>query len=93
MVDIVNTVIGEISLAPCKGDFEPDGDVDGSDLNVFTVAYAAGNLTADLNNNGEVDINDLALFAAKFGRTDCCSPPQINVSTVWLYAFARAISK
>jgi hypothetical protein len=72
MVDIVDTVIGEIALEPCKGDFEPDGDADGYDLNAFIVAYAAGNLAADLDESGEVNINDLAIFAAEFGRSDCC---------------------
>ena len=55
----------------CQGDFEPDGDVDGLDLNIFNAAYAIGYLTADLDNSGVLDTNDLAVFAADFGRTDC----------------------
>ena len=41
----------------CRGDFDTDGDVDGSDLAVF-----AGGVT------GDVVLED---FAANFGRTDC----------------------
>jgi hypothetical protein len=55
----------------CEGDFEPDGDVDGSDLNVFIAAYTIGSLTADLDSSGVVDTNDLAIFAAEFSRMDC----------------------
>ncbi len=53
---------------PFKGDYEPDGDVDGLDLNIFITAYAIGDLTADLDNSGIVDTNDLDIFAAKFGQ-------------------------
>ena len=42
--------------APCEGDFDHDGDVDGSDL-----AQLAANPS----------LLDLAVFAADFGRTDC----------------------
>jgi len=55
----------------CGGDFEPDGDVDGLNLNIFDAAYAIGDMTADLDNSGVVDINDVVIFASDFGRTDC----------------------
>ena len=42
-------------LAPCRGDFDHDGDVDGSDL----AAYATGRAFS------------LQGFAAEFGRTNC----------------------
>lgn len=45
-----------IELLPCNGDFDQDGDVDGSDL----AALAAN-----------PDLLDLSLFAADFGRTNC----------------------
>ena len=61
-------------VVPCEGDFEPDGDVDGSDLSVYLNAYAIGDSTADLDNNGIVDTNDLSVFAVEFGRTDCPTP-------------------
>ena len=41
---------------PCDGDFNCDGDVDGSDLAVFA---------------NDVYGSNLAVFAADFGRTDC----------------------
>lgn len=52
----------------CDGDFEPDGDVDGTDLDMFSDAYTIGNLAADLDNSGVVNSDDLALFAASFGK-------------------------
>jgi len=62
------TVIG---IEPCEGDFDRDGDVDGSDLATFADAYAVGDPQADLNGDEKVDTEDLAIFAADFGRTDC----------------------
>ncbi len=49
-------------LAPifCRGDFDEDGDVDGSDL----AALAAGYGTS-------YDEDDLSAFAEEFGRTNC----------------------
>jgi len=63
--------VGCASFDQCEGDFDADGDVDGSDLSVFADAYAIGDSLADLNNDGNVDTEDLATFAADFGRTDC----------------------
>jgi len=63
----------------CEADFEPDGDVDGSDLEVFAGAYAIGDLSADLDKSGVVDSMDLFVFAAEFGRKNCSqSWTQIN---------------
>jgi len=56
---------------PCEGNFNGDRDVDGSDLATFADYYANGNLLADLSGNGSVGPEDLAIFAADFGRTDC----------------------
>jgi hypothetical protein len=62
---------------PCEGDFEPDGDVDGSDLAVFAADFGRTDCgipttcPGDFNNDGDVDGSDLAIFAADFGRTDC----------------------
>ena len=61
----------------CEGDFDDDGDVDGSDLALFAADFgrtdcATGPLCeGDFDNDGDVDGSDLALFAADFGRTDC----------------------
>ena len=61
----------------CEGDFDGDGDVDGSDLALFAADFgrtdcASGPLCeGDFDNDGDVDGSDLALFAADFGRTDC----------------------
>jgi hypothetical protein len=61
----------------CEGDYDRDGDVDGSDLAVFaadfgrTDCYNAGDCEGDVDYDGDVDGSDLAVFAADFGRTDC----------------------
>ena len=66
-------VEGEI----CEGDFDGDGDVDGSDLAVFAVDFGRTDCGSeppcegDFDNDGDVDGSDLAVFAADFGRTDC----------------------
>lgn len=62
----------------CEGDFDSDGDVDGSDLAIFAADFGrtdcAGSpdpCEGDFDNDGDVDGSDLAIFAADFGRTDC----------------------
>jgi len=66
----------------CKGDFDRDGDVDGSDLAKFsadfgrTDCFISGDCEGDFDYDGDVDGSDLAKFSANFGRTDCaCSLP------------------
>ena len=56
----------------CQGDFDGDGDVDGSDLAVFAADFGCtGDCDGDVDNDGYVDDSDLALFAADLGVTDC----------------------
>ena len=61
----------------CKGDFDDDGDVDGSDLAVFAADFGRTDCgtgdpcEGDFDVDGDVDGSDLAVFAADFGRTDC----------------------
>jgi hypothetical protein len=61
----------------CEGDFEPDGDVDGSDLAVFAADFGRTDCAigppceGDFDGDNDVDGSDLAVFAADFGRTDC----------------------
>ena len=63
-----------------KGDFEPDGDVDGSDLAVFAADFGRTDCDTgppcegDFDEDNDVDGSDLAVFAADFGRTDCPTP-------------------
>jgi len=65
----------------CEGDFDNEGDVDGSDLAVFAADFGRTDCSlqnccnGDFDNDGDVDGSDLALFAADFGRTDCFNPP------------------
>jgi hypothetical protein len=62
----------------CKGDFDSDGDVDGSDLAIFSSEFgnincdlAGESCKADFDNDGDVDGTDLAQFSENFGRTGC----------------------
>ena len=64
----------------CLGDFDSDGDVDGSDLSLFAADFGrtdcSGDCEGDFDTDGDVDGSDLAVFAADFGRTDCdVGPP------------------
>jgi hypothetical protein len=65
------------SVNECEGDFDGDGDVDGSDLALFAADFGrtdcdqADPCNGDFNGDGDVDGSDLAVFAADFGRTDC----------------------
>ena len=64
-------------LPSCVGDFDGDGDVDGSDLSVFAVTFGTTNGNSnfdrrcDFDNDRDVDGRDLAIFSAEFGKTDC----------------------
>ena len=65
-----------------EGDFDSDGDVDGSDLGIFAGEFGRTNCIrespceADFDNDGDIDGSDLALFADDFGRNNCPSLPQ-----------------
>lgn len=67
-----------ISVLDCEGDFDTDGDVDGSDLSIFAADFGrtdcSSDCEGDFDSDGDVDGSDLATFAADFGRTDC---PQV----------------
>lgn len=64
-------------INPCEGDFDTDGDVDGSDLAVFAADFGRTDCDVgpvcegDFDEDNDVDGSDLAVFAADFGRTDC----------------------
>jgi hypothetical protein len=63
-----------IPLPPCDGDFDNDGDVDGTDLAIFSKQFgmtACKACSADFDGDGDVDGTDLRIFAADFGRTNC----------------------
>ena len=45
----------------CSGDFDLDGDIDGSDLSILINLYNAGNLNSE----------DLSLFGQNFGSSNC----------------------
>ena len=68
-------LVASIPPNNCPGDFEPDGDVDGSDLAVFAADFGrtdcSGDCEGDFDIDGDVEESDLAVFVADFGRTDC----------------------
>jgi hypothetical protein len=61
----------------CEGDFGHDGDVDGSDLAVFSADFGRTDCDqgeiceGDFDCDNDVDGSDLAVVAGNFGRTDC----------------------
>ena len=66
-----------LSIPLCEGDFNDDGDVDGSDLALFAAGFGRTDCCegspcrGDFYHDGDVDGSDLAIFAADFGRTNC----------------------
>ena len=84
-IDMAFLLITDDDTRYCKGDFDRDGDVDGSDLAIFaadfgrTDCYNTGDCEGDCDYDGDVDGSDLAVFAADFGRTDCPCPLPVNV--------------
>jgi len=71
-------IVLERPLFPyCEGDFDTDGDVDGSDLAIFAADFGRTDCEngepceGDFDDDNDVDGSDLAVFAADFGRTDC----------------------
>jgi len=61
----------------CEGDFDGDGDLDGSDLAILATDFGRTDCDTgpkcegDFDKDRDVDGTDLATFAADFGRTDC----------------------
>jgi len=59
----------------CPGDFDQDGDVDGTDFGLFKKDFRRhdcnGDCYGDFDEDGDVDIDDLHVFKKYFGRTDC----------------------
>jgi hypothetical protein len=60
----------------CRGDFDGDHDVDGSNLSAFAAEFGRIDCSTgspcqgDFDNDGEVYASDLAVFSAYFGRTN-----------------------
>lgn len=64
----------------CPGDFDLDGDVDGSDVSVIipqigrTDCSVATPCSADFDGDGDVDGGDIATFVQDLGKTSCETP-------------------
>ena len=71
------TLEASVPQNDCPGDFNSDGDVDGSDLATFAADFGRTDCDTgeecegDFDNDDDVDGSDLAVFASDFGRTDC----------------------
>jgi hypothetical protein len=81
-IDMAFLLITPDDTPYCEGDYDRDGDVDGTDLAKFaadfgrTDCYYTGDCEGDTDYDGDVDGTDLSKFAADFGRTDCpCTLP------------------
>ncbi|MCX5690606.1 MAG: hypothetical protein NTV94_12640, partial [Planctomycetota bacterium] len=48
--------------APCRGDFNQDGGVDGADIEAFFLAWEPGLTEGDVNLDGGVDGSDVEAF-------------------------------
>jgi hypothetical protein len=59
----------------CAGDLEPDGDVDGADVQAFSVSFVTGTPDGDLNGDGLADTSDLLILLNAFGHGDCAASP------------------
>jgi hypothetical protein len=65
-----NTVAINMANIPYKrpcGDYDNDFDEDGKDLSYFIVAYETTHLDADINGDGVINSDDVAMFAQEFG--------------------------
>ncbi len=73
---IDNVRVPGVYLSPCEGDFDNDGDVDGSDLTKYSNFFGRVNCSVefdfcsgDFDNDGDVDGSDLGVFSGDFGNT------------------------
>ena len=62
-------------VEPCEGDFDDNGDVDGSDLTVFAADFGRTGCITDcegaFDDDDDVDGRDLATFSEDMERADC----------------------
>lgn len=74
----------------CDGDFDNDGDVDGSDLVVFAKDFAKTTCNVDckgdLDSDGDCDSSDLEIFESNFSRKGCREWEVLDFVT---YSFKR----
>jgi hypothetical protein len=55
----------------CPADTEPDGDVDGDDLEVLATEFGQTSVVADIDGDGDMDGKDVNQMAVDFNRQDC----------------------
>lgn len=56
---------------PCPADFNQDGGIDGSDVEVFFSAFEAGEPAADVNFDGGIDGSDVDYFLQRWENGAC----------------------
>lgn len=70
-VDMLSLAEAILAMASCPGDFDEDGDIDGSDFWAFTNTFANRDPEADLTQDGLINGGDLQIFAQNFGEFVC----------------------
>jgi hypothetical protein len=55
----------------CPGNYNTEDDVDGHDLQLFSIYLRSGDSRADLNRDTRIDTEDVVLFSNDFGHSDC----------------------
>jgi hypothetical protein len=70
-VDMLALAEAILAMATCPGDFNEDGDIDGSDFWAFTNAFANRDPEADMNQDGLINAGDLQIFSENFGEFVC----------------------
>lgn len=65
-----HTYTAPLAPLPYRGDFDGDGDVDGTDAFWFVKSYekSGSGLVGDFDKDGDVDDEDRQVFASSFGR-------------------------
>ena len=78
---ILKQIRGEVSIYIknncCTGDFENDGDIDGSDVSFMSNNFPL-NIITDLTADGIVDTDDLTRFSSRFGINKCAKFPELK---------------
>ena len=75
---VSNYIVFYAGASLCKADFNDDGNVNESDLDLFSLAVGTPDCTlspalcdCDTDSDNDVDAADLAVLSAEFGRTGC----------------------
>ena len=68
--DVSEQVFLSGELPDCQGDFDYDGDSDGSDIAAFAAAFSQDAFEADIDKDGDVNGTDIQIMASQFAGCD-----------------------